>query len=303
MTHRWRCKACWPVYGCLWGINWINCHLIMNYAAMYCNVVQCIAMWQLKYVEIEVVDAVPWHGGVLLGHPAAVSVLLLSDQLLGWNWLGQGWRAIAACINFKYKHDRKAARVGANLTHPRLSKATCDVQLGCGRAHVMSEPILSADATTWKKTKQWWRCSRLQSHKPQVDSCSNALMQETVWKSCNFSSSFHFFKVGVHWVVVSVWTRQSHHCHASHRSSWSCLPRWLPERATKGSVPGQQRRSNSTPRPKINHDKSLDILRYIRYYQRFPHRSRSPSLAATFWDNWARRCRLKFSESLFAFAR
>ena len=73
----------------------------MNYAAMYCNVVQCIAMWQLKYVEIEVVDAVPWHGGVLLGHPAAVSVLLLSDQLLGWNWLGQGWRAIAACINFK----------------------------------------------------------------------------------------------------------------------------------------------------------------------------------------------------------
>jgi hypothetical protein len=123
----------------------------MNYAAMYCNVVQCIAMWQLKYVEIEVVDAVPWHGGVLLGHPAAVSVLLLSDQLLGWNWLGQGWRAIAACINFKYKHDRKAARVGANLTHPRLSKATCDVQLGCRRAHVMSEPILSADATTWKK--------------------------------------------------------------------------------------------------------------------------------------------------------
>ena len=60
-----------------------NCHLIMNYAAMYCNVVQCIAMRQLKYVEIEVVDAVPWHGGVLLGHPAAVSVLLLSDQLLG----------------------------------------------------------------------------------------------------------------------------------------------------------------------------------------------------------------------------
>ena len=154
-----------------------------------------------------------------------------------------------------------------------------------------------------KKTKQWWRCSRLQSHKPQVDSCSNALMQETVWKSCNFSSSFHFFKVGVHWVVVSVWTRQSPHCHASHRSSWSCLPRWLPERATKGSVPGQQRRSHSTPRPKINYDKSLDILRHIRYYQRFPRRSRSPSLAATFWDNWARRCRLKFSESLFAFAR
>lgn len=29
-----------------------------------------------------VVDAVPWHGGVLLGHPAAVSVLLLSDQPL-----------------------------------------------------------------------------------------------------------------------------------------------------------------------------------------------------------------------------
>ena len=27
-------------------------------------------------------DAVPWHGGVLLGHPCAVSLLLLSDQPL-----------------------------------------------------------------------------------------------------------------------------------------------------------------------------------------------------------------------------
>ena len=43
----------------------------MNYAAML----------QLKLHKV--VDAVPWHGGVLLGHPAAVSVLLLSDQMLG----------------------------------------------------------------------------------------------------------------------------------------------------------------------------------------------------------------------------
>ena len=31
----------------------------------------------------QVVDAVPWHGGVLLGHPCAISLLLLSDQILG----------------------------------------------------------------------------------------------------------------------------------------------------------------------------------------------------------------------------
>ena len=50
MTHRWRCKACWPVYGCLWGINWIN--QLSPHHELRCNVLQCSAMYCNVTVEI-----------------------------------------------------------------------------------------------------------------------------------------------------------------------------------------------------------------------------------------------------------
>ena len=37
-----------------------------------------------KDLPCEVVDAVRWHDGVLLGHPNAASLLLLSDQPRGF---------------------------------------------------------------------------------------------------------------------------------------------------------------------------------------------------------------------------